>query len=161
MEKTNSSKKILLILLPFWDPQIPPLGIACMKSYLTRCGYTVKGIDANLEVRFRSIHDNYFNLMGKHVPENRRGNIYNIGNQVLRNHLVAHINYDNEAKYKELLKILAAKTFFCDFPDDVVQQLDDLIRHFYKDIFNSLRIFTSYISHTIRTVQTHYIKQSE
>lgn len=29
-----SNEKVLLVLLPFWDPQIPPLGISCLKSFL-------------------------------------------------------------------------------------------------------------------------------
>jgi radical SAM superfamily enzyme YgiQ (UPF0313 family) len=96
-------------------------------------GYKAKGVDANTEVQFREIYDNYFNLLQKYVPEDKRGNIYNIGNQVLRNHLTAHINHHprDEEKYLKLVKILIRKTFFCDVPDGLVSQLVNLLDYFY------------------------------
>jgi radical SAM superfamily enzyme YgiQ (UPF0313 family) len=124
-------KKILLLLLPFWDPQIPPLGIACLKSHLVQHGCTVKGSDANVEIKFREIYDQYFAYLQKHIPENKRGNIFNIGNQVLRNHLTAHINYEDEDAYIKLVKILVEKTFFCEFTDENVRHLNQLINEFY------------------------------
>ncbi len=134
-------EKILLALMPFWDPQIPPLGIACLKSFLNQHNYIVKGVDANLEMEFREIHDNYFNLLQKYIPENKRGNIFNIGNQVLRNHMMAHINYKNEEEYMKLVKILFSKTFFFDFAEDAIRELNKLLTCFYsklKDYFLNL-----------------------
>lgn len=104
--------RVLLALLPFWDPQIPPLGIACLKSFLERHSFEVRGVDANLDTRFRNIHDNYFNRLEQFVPPEKRGNLYNIGNQVLRNHLMAYLNRGDEARYPELVKILVARTFY-------------------------------------------------
>jgi len=124
-------QKILLLLLPFWDPQIPPLGIACLKSHLVQHGCTVKGSDANVEIKFREIYDQYFAYLQKHVPENKRGNIFNIGNQVLRNHLTAHINYEDENAYIKLVKILVEKTFFYEFTDENARHLNQLINEFY------------------------------
>ena len=109
-----SNEKILLVLMPFWDPQIPPMGLACLKSYLQQHGFSIKAVDTNVEVEFRDTYDKYFNLLNQYIPAEKRGNIYNIGNQVLRNHLTAHCNYTDEAKYTELVKTLVQKTFFCD-----------------------------------------------
>ncbi|MGD2088771.1 MAG: radical SAM protein [Candidatus Aminicenantes bacterium] len=134
-------EKILLALLPFWDPQIPPLGIACLKSHLNQHHYVVKGVDANLEVEFREIHDHYFNLLQKNIPEDKLGNIFNIGNQVLRNHMMAHINYKNKEDYMKLVKILIANTFLCDFARDAIEELLELLTCFYsqlKDYFLNL-----------------------
>jgi radical SAM superfamily enzyme YgiQ (UPF0313 family) len=124
-------KKILLALMPFWDPQIPPLGLACLKSYLQQHDYQAKTVDANLEVEFRNTHDQYFQILHESIPEEKRGNIYNIGNQVMRNHLTAYLNYNHEAEYIKLVKILIAKTFFCEMADETVKKLNRLLKDFY------------------------------
>lgn len=123
--------KILLVLMPFWDPQIPPLGLACLKSYLQQHGHKVKAVDTNLEVQFRNIHDRYFHILKEAIPAEKRGNIFNIGNQVMRNHLTAYINTNQEAKYIKLVKILIEKTFFCKTDDQTAGQLNHLLKEFY------------------------------
>lgn len=133
--------KILLALLPFWDPQIPPLGIACLKSYLREHHYSVKTVDANLEKSFRELYDQYFSLLIGNIPENRRGNIFNIGNQVMRNHLVAHLNCMDRTRLMELLIIVINRTFYTDLDEDQLERLDEIIGEFYlrfKDYFSRL-----------------------
>ena len=49
-KKDTNKKKILLVLLPFWTPQIPPLGISCLKSFLQARGYGIKTVDVNVEM---------------------------------------------------------------------------------------------------------------
>ena len=93
----NIKEKILLALLPFWDPQIPPLGMGCLKSFLQQHGCIVKTVDANIEIGFREIHDNYFKILEENVPKNKIGNLYNIGNQVMQNHLTAHLRYTSSS----------------------------------------------------------------
>ena len=59
--KVNAKKeKILLVLLPFWTPLIPPMGIVCLKSFLRQYGYEVKTVDANTEYRLRKTHNIYY-----------------------------------------------------------------------------------------------------
>ncbi|MCP4153641.1 MAG: VacJ family lipoprotein, partial [bacterium] len=43
--KKTGKKKILLAILPYWDPMIPPTGIASLKTFLQKHGYTVKIVD--------------------------------------------------------------------------------------------------------------------
>ncbi|UCH93756.1 MAG: radical SAM protein [Candidatus Aminicenantes bacterium] len=131
----NQSETILLALLPFWDPQIPPLGIACLKSYLQQHGCKVKSVDANLEPQFRELRDSYYENLQNMIPVDKQGNIFNIGNQVMRNHLMAHLNKSqmkmDENRYGELLKILVMKTFFTDVDTDRLLTLDNLLAEFY------------------------------
>jgi radical SAM superfamily enzyme YgiQ (UPF0313 family) len=129
-----NKEKILLVLMPFWDPQIPPLGMACLKSYLQQHGCRVKAVDTNLEVEFRNTHDRYFSILQTYIPLEKRGNMFNIGNQVLRNHLTAHINYENEEDYVKLVKILVQKTFFSDIADETAGELIDLLNDFYTGL---------------------------
>ena len=135
MKEESRKGRILLALLPFWDPQIPPLGIACLKSYLQQHGYNVKCVDANLETQFRELRDSYYENLQNMIPADKQGNIFNIGNQVMRNHLMAHLN-NNEVKmdgnrYGELLKILVMNTFFTDVDEDRLLILDNLVGEFY------------------------------
>jgi len=129
---TNPGKeKILLVLLPFWDPQIPPLGISCLKSYLQAQGYRVKTADANIEQEFREIYYHYYKILKKYVPENHRGNFFNTGNVVLRNHMMAHINYSDKNQYIQLIKILISKSFDYQWDNDQVEELTRVMGDFY------------------------------
>jgi radical SAM superfamily enzyme YgiQ (UPF0313 family) len=131
----DKKEKILLALLPFWDPQIPPLGIACLKSYLHQHGYEVKSVDANLETQFRELRDSYYENLQNMIPVDKQGNIFNIGNQVMRTHLMAHLNKNtmkmDENRYGKLLKILVMKTFYTDVDMGRLLILDNLLEQFY------------------------------
>jgi len=136
-----TEEKILLVLLPFWDPQIPPLGIACLKSYLQLFGYQVKAVDANLEVLFREFHDSYFSVMQEAIPANKIGNLFNIGNQVFRNHLMAHLNYTDQNRYLSLVKNIVWQTFYTDIDNNRVARLNRIINDFFTALetyFNTL-----------------------
>jgi hypothetical protein len=127
-------KKVLLMLLPFWDPQIPPLGIACLKGLITKHGFPVKTADANVEEELRECRDRYYNLLKEYVPLDKRRHLYNIGHEVLKNHMTAHIHCENEKKYRELVKILVLKTFFTPLEDAHVNRFIQIIADFYKHL---------------------------
>ena len=69
---TRQPGKILLLLLPYWTPQIPPLGISCLKSFLQPYGYSVTNKDINIEPEFNDIYNRYFDLLKEYIPENKR-----------------------------------------------------------------------------------------
>jgi radical SAM superfamily enzyme YgiQ (UPF0313 family) len=131
-------EKILLALLPFWSPLIPPLGIACLKSHLQNHGYDVRTADANTEDEFVDVHREYLNALKEVVPRDKRGNFMNIANDVLQNHLMAHLNYREKREHMELVKVLVYQTFFIDIDEQQVSRLDRIVESFYhrlKDYF--------------------------
>ncbi|MCP4157036.1 MAG: radical SAM protein [bacterium] len=132
-KEETPKEKTLLALLPFWDPQIPSLGIGCLKSYLQGHGYQVKAVDANIDVQFRELYDTYYKILREIVPQERQGNIFNIGNQVLRNHLMAYLNAGEHesGKYTELVQILVKKTFFTNISREHITALDEILKTFY------------------------------
>ena len=139
-EEPLTGKKILLILLPFWTPLIPPLGISCLKGFLQQRGMTIKTVDANVEMEFVQIYDGYLNSLKKYIPRENRGNFFNIGIDVLQNHLDAYFNYvygkqtgngEDDGQYVELLKQVISRTFFHRVDDAAVQDLDGFIAEFY------------------------------
>lgn len=131
MEMLVCQRKILLILLPYWNPLIPPQGIAHLKHFLQNHGYIVKTVDANLEAKFKQLANQYFSTLKKWIPEYNRGNFYNIGNDVLREHMMAHINYENESEYIELVKILIFKVFYSRVSDQQAVELNAVLTEFY------------------------------
>lgn len=127
-------EKILLTMLPFWSPLIPPLGIACLKSFLTNHGYAVATVDANIEDRFREFQTNYFATLEKQVPKDKWGNYFVTGKDVLQNHLMAHLHHTDLEEYYELIKTLVANTFYTDIETEVVEELVKLVIAFYSDL---------------------------
>ncbi len=130
--KYVGKEKILLALLPFWPPQIPPLGISCLKSFLQTHGFRVKTVDANIEEAFNEIDNKYFDTLKEYVPVNKRGNFYNVGQDVLRNHMMAHLNKKDEKEYLDLVKLIIYNTFYTAVDDDSVLQLTHILSEFYK-----------------------------
>ncbi len=125
-------EKILLALLPFWDPLNPPMGISCLKSFLQKHGYRVKTVDLNVESEFKEIYDRYFYTLEKCIPGNKRSNFHNIGKDVLINHMMAHIHYTDEKEYIELVKTLFYEIFYLDIDDTRGLELIDIVSDFYR-----------------------------
>jgi hypothetical protein len=130
MENTGK-EKILLVLLPFWTPLIPPIGINSLKGFLREYGYKIKTVDANIEEGYREIYHEYFNKIKEYVPEEKRGNFLSIGTDVLRNHMMGYIYHDNENKYTELVKILVKKTYHTDLDDRRVTGLNQIVKKLF------------------------------
>lgn len=124
-------KKILLVLLPFWNPLTPPLGISCLKTHLQQKGFIVKTVDVNMEVEFMTAFSDYFRLLGESLPGNKRECIHYVGHEVLRNHLMAHINREDEGEYSELVRVIINRTFYEDIEEYRVFKLSELINEFY------------------------------
>jgi radical SAM superfamily enzyme YgiQ (UPF0313 family) len=55
--------KILLVKLPYFTPWTPPLGIAILKSFLERHGYSVKCFDFNADAELWGMHHKYFTVL--------------------------------------------------------------------------------------------------
>jgi radical SAM superfamily enzyme YgiQ (UPF0313 family) len=126
------NRKILLALLPFWTPLIPPLGISSLKGFLQRYNYPVKTVDANIELEFKEIYEMYFHMLEKYIPAGKRRHLNNMGFEVLRNHMMAHLHYKDEAEYIELIKIVVSKNFFYDIHNDQALKLKEIVEAFYE-----------------------------
>jgi radical SAM superfamily enzyme YgiQ (UPF0313 family) len=129
-DKINTGK-VLLALLPFWDPLNPPLGLSCLKSFLQKHGYSVKTCDLNVESQFKEIYDRYFETLAEVIPGHKKSNFFNIGKDVLINHMMAHIHYENKGEYVDLVKTLVFEIFYTDVETDLVLVLSDIISEFY------------------------------
>ncbi|MCP4147328.1 MAG: B12-binding domain-containing radical SAM protein [bacterium] len=128
--------KVLLVLLPYWVPLIPPMGISCLKSYLEAHEVHVTTVDANVDSRFQELTDRYFNRLKEFVPMEKQGNVHNLGNEVLRHHLMAHLNFSEgkatEKEYLALVSLLVEKTFFTAVDAGRAGLLKEIIETFYS-----------------------------
>jgi hypothetical protein len=133
-KNTNfTPKKILLALLPYWDPFIPPNGIATLKGFLQTHGYEVKTIDVVIEDIFQYLYKKYFETLGKYIPGNCRGNFYNIGHDVLRDQMMAHVHFLEEKEYIDLTKIIVSRSFYINsFTDDGIRELIEVLNNVYQ-----------------------------
>ena len=134
MISTSVNKKILLILLPYWTPLIPPLGISCLKGFLQQYGFEVTTVDANVDIQFTQFYDRYFAALRAAVPQEKRGNFFNIGIDVLQNHMAAFHYHQDEKEYLELVKTLIYKTFFQKVADSRIHTLNQIIAEFYQEL---------------------------
>jgi radical SAM superfamily enzyme YgiQ (UPF0313 family) len=125
------NEKVLLALLPFWSPLIPPMGISCLKNFLAGRDYAVKIADANVEPRFQELADRYFEHLKECLPPENRGNLFNIGHEVLHRHMMAHLHYSNEKEYTQLVKLLVNTIFFTPINDAQAHCLQTIIDTFY------------------------------
>lgn len=133
---SNTSKacheRILLMLLPFWTPMMPPMGINNIKSFLTKQGYPVKTTDANIQPELYEINHKYFDILKSYIPEKNQGNFYNIGYNVLRNHSMAYANSGSGNEYIELVKIIVSKHYYFELNAAQIAVLDEVLKLFYQ-----------------------------
>ncbi|MCP5053580.1 MAG: radical SAM protein [bacterium] len=130
----DKSETILLVLLPFWVPLIPPVGITGLKSYLQERGYTVDTADFNVDPRLREIEAGYMNLLEEFIPKDKRNHLRNIGVDVLRHHLMAHTHHTDNTQYAELVRHVIYETFYFPIDDSQALQLTQKVDLFFKEL---------------------------
>lgn len=140
------NQRILLLMLPFWIPMIPPMGVSSLKGYLEPHGFDVKTIDANTDNRFRDIYQHYFNALKQYIPESLQGNIINLGNYLLEKHMMAYLNRTNEDQCRELFNIMLEESFLCRFQDQQIDVLNGLIQTYFQRL-------DEYITHLLQQEQ--------
>jgi radical SAM superfamily enzyme YgiQ (UPF0313 family) len=124
--------KILLTILPYWAPVLPPVGLARLKSFLQANGYEVRIVDLIVKNETLEFYYGYFDVLRKYIPQEKQGNFKNLGHDVLQNHMMAHINYRDEKEYTELVKILVYKTYYTHVGDSCVRELNEVMARYYE-----------------------------
>lgn len=128
---------MLLALLPFWTPLIPPMGIASLKVFLQSRGFRVRTVDATIELCFKEIYDGYFRFLRSHIPVEKRGNFYNIGHDLQQNHFMAHMHKNeggrgDEERYIGLLQELVYRIFYTRLERRRLVELDGIAGEFFR-----------------------------
>ncbi len=125
--------KVKLSIMPFWSPLTPPMGIACLKSYLEQNGYSVRTKDYNAISSLFDFGGRYIALMKSYTPIDRMGNIAMVGYDVLMAHLIAYNNREDFSlnDYHELVRQLILNNFFYESSDEAIENLCELVEQFY------------------------------
>lgn len=124
--------KILLTILPYWDPMIPPMGITSLKRHLQKKGYLVRTEDLIVQQEFLDFYHQYFKILEKIVPYEKRGNFNNIGHDVLQTQMIAHFNKkDNDKSYQELVQLIIYNHFYVNTSEKFVKEIIDNVENFY------------------------------
>jgi hypothetical protein len=129
MKKTE---KILLALLPYWAPVLPPVGLCRLKSFLQPHGYQIKIVDFVVKNEALEFYYGYFDVLKKCIPAEKQGNFKNIGHDVLRNHMMAHLHYTDEREYIHLVKTLIYQSYYVDVDDSYIRELNETISNYYQ-----------------------------
>ena len=133
--------RILLTILPYWSPVIPPVGLSVLKGYLEPRGNRVRIVDLNVKTESLKFYYDYFQVLMSIVPEERRGTFFNLGNEILRTNLMVHLYCKDEIKYIEIVQTIINKWFFVQADKKFVLQLKGVI-----DIYlNILEAYTKYL----------------
>ena len=125
-------KKILLTILPYWSPVVPPVGLAALKSFLQPRGYKVRAVDLISKIESLKFYYDYFDVLKKYIPEEKRGNFYNIGHDLLPRHMMAHLNHEDEKEYIELVKLLIYTNYYVAVDNQCILELNGLVQGFYE-----------------------------
>lgn len=123
--------KILLSILPYWDPMIPPMGITTLKAFLQEYGYIVKTVDLIVKKESLDFYSNYFQTLRKCIPEEKQGNFNNIGHDVLQSHMMAYWNHNDKKEYAELVGELIYKSYYVEVEEHYIKQLNQIMDDFY------------------------------
>ncbi len=121
------------MVMPLWNPLIPPLGISCLKSYLNEHGYHATTADANVVPALNNIISDYFQRLGGWIPREQSGNFNNIANTVLEKHLMVHRRHTDEKEYLELMQAVVYQAFFQTISQDRIRELTNLIIEFFDE----------------------------
>jgi radical SAM superfamily enzyme YgiQ (UPF0313 family) len=132
MVETTDKKKILLAVLPYWAPVLPPVGLARLKRFLRKHGHEVKVLDLIVKNEALEFYYGYFDILKKCIPEEKRGNFKNIGHDVLRNHMMAHLNNKDENEYIRLVKVLIRQSYYVQVEDHDVRRLNEVLTTYYQ-----------------------------
>ena len=125
-------KKILLAILPYWDPMIPPMGITSLKRYLQGFGHKVKTYDFIVKREFLEFYSDYFDILREHIPLEYRGNFNNFGHDVLQNQMMAHQRATDINEYSKLVKLIIYNHYYFEVKEKCIRDLIELANKYYS-----------------------------
>ncbi|OHD63052.1 MAG: hypothetical protein A2096_00280, partial [Spirochaetes bacterium GWF1_41_5] len=128
--------KLLIGLLPFWVPLMPPLGISLIKGNLINYGYNTTVFDANIEAELWQTYHQYLDFLKKQMNPEKLYNLNQRGFAVLKNHLTAYVNKSDETEYLQAIEFLIRQYFFCRAENHIITELNKIITAFFIQLEN-------------------------
>jgi hypothetical protein len=130
--------KILLMVLPYEDGETSAGKISSFKDSLETHGYCVKIDDANAREEFKKFQNDYFRVLKKFVGEGKDKEDFVIAPEVMRDHLLAHIDDKDEEEYSRLLKAAVDKAYSSQITDEQIMVFNFLLGKFFSQLVTYL-----------------------
>lgn len=129
----GKDRKILLVVLPYWIPESPPLGIAVLKSHLQARGFAhVRCHDFNVERDFWGLEERYVKVLKEQVTGRQSHDFFVETHALLGTHLEAFVAQGSDhALYRELVSFAIARTFRSEVPAELVDALHEVVVAFF------------------------------
>lgn len=127
-------EKILLTILPYWSPIIPPAAPAALKSFLQPRGYSVRTVDLIARKESLEFYYEYFNRLKKYIPPGKQGNFFNVGHDLLQQHMTAHLHQNGRERYIHLVGLLIHTYYYETVEENCILELNGLIDNYYKKL---------------------------
>lgn len=134
-------KKVLLMALPYKDGETSTEEIFSFKDHLETHGYCVKIDDANTREEFKKFQNAYFKVLKEFVGEGKNKEDFVIVPEVMRDHMLAHIDDKDEEEYSRLLKAAVDKAYSSQITDDQVMVFNFLLGKFFSQLVTYLVSF--------------------
>lgn len=120
-------KKGILTVLPFWSPLIPPKGLGALKVYVEKAGHTVFTFDLTNKIDLLDQYYKYFDCLKKVLPKYNLGNFYNVGHDLLANHMMAYMNSSDPEKLNKLVIMLVNDCYLHEISNEIVDELNQIL----------------------------------
>jgi radical SAM superfamily enzyme YgiQ (UPF0313 family) len=134
-------EKILLMVMPYMAPLCPPMGMSCLKSYLSHHGFDVTTVDIMAQLEIKEAAYKYLDTLKEFIPPFRQGYFFNVGIDVLKNHFMAYIHHEDRKKYIAAVKMIVYENYYVHIDDNQVIRLNGVV----EDLFDKEKRYLSYL----------------
>lgn len=126
----GSRAKILLLKPPYFTPWTPPLGIAILKTFMEKHGYSVTCFDYNTDPELWGMHHKYFATIQR-LEDVSINDGYSKLWWILNAHLLAYANGADPAAIARVLE-LVIPMYGIRHDDEVIDALIPIVDNYFK-----------------------------
>lgn len=126
----GAKPKILLLKPPYFTPWTPPLGIAILKSFMEKHGYSVTCFDYNTDPELWGMHHKYFATI-QQLEDVSINDGYSKLWWILNAHLLAYANGADAAAIARVLEIVIP-LYGIRHDHDVIKALIPIVDRYFK-----------------------------
>jgi hypothetical protein len=126
------------MVLPYEDGKTSAGEISSIKDSLETQGYCVKIDDANTREEFKKFQNAYFKVLKEFVGEGKNKEGFVIAPEVIRDHMLAHIDDIDGEEYSRLLKAAVDKAYSSKITDEHVMVFNFLLGKFFSQLVSYL-----------------------
>ena len=125
----NKDAKVLLLLAPYWTPQIPPLGISSIKAYLNNDGFErVKIFDFNIHPTFKNLLNQYNRVLSDGIPKAKQSHFFNHSGYALQDLIGGYFRKNSDAeRYRKFVRQVVDNYFYYKISSEAVTSVVDTL----------------------------------